>query len=111
MSTKSSPHLFSVIAAVLALTLGISGCQSYKASGSRTFGEFTDDVGIQSAVKTALIRDSEVKGLRINVDVRRGVVSLYGRVPSTEARERVMVLASQERGVKEVIDKLTLVEE
>ena len=77
----------------------------------RTVGEFTDDVGISSRVKTALLRDEEVKGLRIDVDVRRSVVSLYGRVPSTYARNKAVNIAKGVRGVREVKDKLTLVDE
>ena len=87
------------------------GCNSYRAEGSRTVGEFTDDVGISSRVKTALLRDEEVKGLRIDVDVRRSVVSLYGRVPSTYARNKAVNIAKGVRGVREVKDKLTLVDE
>lgn len=97
--------VFTVVLVVL------TGCQSYREGGSRTVGEFTDDVGIQTAVKTALIRDAEIKGLRINVDVRKGVVSLYGRVPSTYMRDKVVQVASQPRGVRQVVDRLTLVPE
>ncbi len=95
----------------LFLLIVVSGCQGYREEGSRTFGEFTDDVGIKTAVKTALIKHPEVKGLRIDVDVRRGVVSLYGRIPSAYARAKVIEVASAERGVRQVLDKLTLVEE
>ncbi len=95
----------------LLLLVIISACQGYREEGSRTFGEFTDDVGIQTSVKAALIKHPEIKGLRIDVDVRRGVVSLYGRIPSEYARAKVVEVASAERGVKQVLDKLTLVEE
>ena len=89
----------------------ILGCQSYREGGSRTVGEFTDDVGIQAAVKTALIRDPEVNGLRLNVEVRRGVVTLYGPVPSTYARNKAASVAAGVRGVQKVEDKLTVVQE
>ena len=61
-------------AAALLLCL-MAGCSNYQAGGSRTLGEFTDDVGIQAAVKTALVRDEELNGLAINVEVSRSVVS------------------------------------
>ena len=60
-------------------------------------------------MKTALIRDDEIKGFPMNVDVHRGVVSLYGRIPSEEARERALRIAGQVKGVVEVQDRLTLV--
>ncbi len=94
----------------LCLLLGLtSGCSSYQAGGSRTIGEFTDDVGIQSAVKTALIRDEELNGLAINVEVSRSVVTLYGRIPSDYARNKAINLAEGVRGVQQVVDRLTLV--
>ena len=88
----------------------LAGCQSYREGGSRTVGELTDDVGVSTAVKTALVRHPEVNGFRINVDVKRGVVSLYGPVPSTYARQKVVEVVSGVRGVREVQDKLTIVE-
>ncbi|MEM7100792.1 MAG: BON domain-containing protein [Pseudomonadota bacterium] len=93
------------------MILILSGCASYQAGGSRTIGEFTDDVGIQAAVKTALIRDDELNGLAINVEVKRSVVSLYGRIPSEYARTKALGLAAKVRGVQEVVDRLTLVSE
>lgn len=99
-------------AAVIFLIVILSaGCASYKEGGSRTVGEFTDDVGIQAAVKTALIRDKEISGLAINVEVSRSVVSLYGRIPSDYARQKAVRIAEGVRGVVAVQDRLTLVEE
>ena len=87
----------------------VTACSGYQAGGNRTVGEFTDDVGIQAAVKTALIRDKELNGLAINVEVRRSVVSLYGRIPSEYARKKALDHAKAVRGVQEVVDRLTLV--
>ncbi len=98
------------IVALVVLCAVLPGCQSYREGGPRTIGEFTDDVAIQAGVKTALIRDKEIKGLRINVEVRRSVVSLYGSVPSDYAREKATRIAGKIRGVERVEDRLTLVE-
>ena len=92
-----------------AFVLIVTGCSNYQAGGSRTIGEFTDDVGIQGAVKTALIRDDELNGLGINVEVNRSVVTLYGRIPSEYARKKALDITADIRGVQEVIDRLTLV--
>ena len=86
----------------------IGGCQSYREGGSRTIGEFTDDVAIQARVKTSLIRDAEIKGLPINVEVSRGVVTLYGRMPSEYARDKALGIVQGVRGVVEVRDQLTV---
>ena len=99
-----------VVTLLIACLLPVAGCQTYKEGGGRTPGEITDDLGIQTAVKSALIRDAQIKGLAIDVDVSRSVVTLYGRVPSAQAREKAVALAAGVRGVVEVVDRLTLVE-
>lgn len=88
----------------------LSACQSYENDNSRTPGEFTDDVYIQAAVKTALVRDKEIDGLDINVEVRKGVVTVYGPVKNEAERSKVKELSLSVRGVKEFVDRLTLVE-
>ena len=93
--------------ALLSLVL-LSGCQSYREGGSRTIGEFTDDVAIQTRVKSSLIGDEEIKGLPINVEVLRGVVTLYGPIPSDYARNKAVQIVREIRGVTEVRDRLTV---
>jgi hyperosmotically inducible periplasmic protein len=91
-----------------ALVLG-AGCQS--APGSRTAGEVVDDVTIQTRLKSALLRDPEIKGLLINTQVRQGVVTVEGRVTSREQQQRVVALATAIRGVVAVDDRLSVVTE
>ncbi len=98
----------SLLLLILSIAL-LSGCQSYREGGSRTVGEFTDDVAVQSKVKTRLVRDDEINGMRINVEVKRGVVTLFGPIPSEYARTKAVNLIRDIRGVQEVQDRLTLV--
>lgn len=94
------------------VSLGAAGgCQSYRDGSARTVGEFTDDVGIQTRVKLALMNDPDISGLRINTEVNRGVVSLYGRVGSRELKRRALDLAGGIKGVTRVDDRLTVVGE
>ena len=95
----------------MVLVLLFSGCQSYREGGSRTVGEFTDDIAVQAKVKTTLIRDDEISGLRINVEVTRGVVTLYGRIPSKYARDKAVGLVRDIRGVTAVEDRLVVAEQ
>ncbi len=97
-----------LLASLLIAALG--ACQGYSDDNVRTPGEFTDDVYVQAAVKTVLLRDPTVKGFDINVEVKRGEVTLYGPVTSKEARTRAVELARGIRGVTTVQDRLTLVE-
>jgi hyperosmotically inducible protein len=94
-----------------AALLLLTACQTYTQGSGRTVGEFTDDVGIQAAVKTALMRDKEVNGLAVDVDVNRSVVALHGRVPSEYVRNKAVKLAREVRGVSRVDDRLTLIDD
>lgn len=91
------------------LVVLLAGCQSYRDGSARTVGQFTDDVVMESAVKAKLIADNEIKAFKINVEVNRGIVSLYGRVPSEAARSKALRLAGEARGVVQVVDRLTLI--
>ncbi|MDZ7669263.1 MAG: BON domain-containing protein [Gammaproteobacteria bacterium] len=101
-----------IMAGLLAVVMGLAaGCQGYRDGSSRTVGEYTDDVGIQSRVKLALLNDSDIKGLVINTEVRKGVVTLHGRVNSHEQKEQAVALAAGVKGVRRVDDRLTVVTE
>jgi hyperosmotically inducible protein len=87
------------------------GCQAYREGGSRTVGQVTDDVAIQTSVKSRLLADPDVSGLRIQTEVYRGVVTLYGRVPDQLTRRHAIRIAEEVKGVVQVEDRLTIVTE
>ena len=95
--------------ALLCLTLVAGGCQSYRDGKSRTVGELTDDSAIQLKVKTQLMAAKDVNGFRLNVEVKRGVVSLHGRVAGQEMRLRALEIAGSIKGVASVEDRLEVV--
>ena len=103
------PRNWRWFACMTIVVLPTAGCQAYKDGSSRTIGEFTDDARIQAEVKTVLISDKEIAGWPMNIEVHRGVVGLYGRIPNEAARARAIRLAGDVRGVVEVQDRLTLV--
>jgi len=94
--------------ALLCLAL-VAGCQSYRDGKSRTIGELTDDSAIQLKVKTQLMADKNVNGFRLNVEVKRGVVSLHGRVTGQAMRLRALEIAGSVKGVAAVEDRLDVV--
>lgn len=69
---------------------------------SRTIGARIDDAGITMRVKSRLLDDPVVKGLRIDVDTRGGVVFLTGKVASEAERKKAIQLARKTEGVKDV---------
>lgn len=66
------------------------------------------DPAITARVKTALMADEQVKGLRIDVDTRDGRVTLKGALDSDDQVARAMEVARGVAGVREVINRLTV---
>jgi hyperosmotically inducible protein len=66
------------------------------------------DTSLTSTVKTKLLADSTVSGLRIDVDTENAVVTLTGEVKSQAEKDQALRLARETDGVKGVTDKLTV---
>src|SRR6476661_4602954 len=77
-------------------------------SAAHKTGNALSDAEITSAVKTKLLADKTVGGLKIDVDTDHGVVTLTGPVASTAERNQALHLARTTNGVKKVVSKLTL---
>jgi osmotically-inducible protein OsmY len=92
-----------VLAALIAAPLA-TGC-------GKTVGETIDDTTITTRVKTAMLNDPAVGGLRIDVDTFRGTVTLSGRVKSEAERQQAIGLARKVDGVTQVKDALQVIPE
>jgi osmotically-inducible protein OsmY len=75
------------------LTLGACG---------KSVGETIDDATITARVKTTLLNDPDVAGMRIDVDTFKGVVTLSGAVKSPAERDKAVAVARRVGGVREV---------
>jgi osmotically-inducible protein OsmY len=89
-----------LVAALLAPVL-LTAC-------GKTVGETIDDATITTRVKTSLLNDPDVGGLRIDVDTFKGVVTLSGRVKTKEEEAKAVALARKIGGVTEVKSTLQL---
>ena len=92
------------LAVTIMLTLVTAAC-------GKTVGEAIDDTTITTRVKTAMLNDPEVGGLRVDVDTYKGVVTLSGRVKSQAEHDRAIALARRANGVAEVKDALQIIPE
>jgi ABC-type phosphate transport system substrate-binding protein len=66
------------------------------------------DATITAEVKSALERDSQIRGSDIHVDTTAGVVTLMGNVPSPDMAAHAAQLAGQSNGVKSVNNQLVV---
>jgi hyperosmotically inducible protein len=69
-------------------------------------GEVLTDAAITTAVKSKFLADSDVPGMKIDVDTSNGVVTLNGTVPSAAEKRRAVQIAKETDGVKSVKDNL-----
>ena len=75
----------------------------------KSVGETIDDATITTRVKTALLNDPDVGGLRIDVDTFKGVVTLSGAVKSAQERDKAVGIAKKTPGVVDVKSTLQIV--
>ena len=75
----------------------------------KTFEDAIDDTTITTRVKTAMLNDPAVGGLRIDVDTFRGIVTLSGRVKSQAERAQAVNLARSVLGVAGVKDAMQVI--
>ncbi len=81
--------------------------QSTKGAGEKV-KEATTDAAITAAVKTKFLADTTVGGLKIDVDTNNGIVTLTGPVRSAAEKAEAVRIAKETKGVKSVVDKLTI---
>ena len=94
--TRTAPH-----AAATTTKSGDKG-------GERPFGVWVDDATTTAMVKSKLLADPHVKGLKIDVDTRADVVTLSGTVGSKEQKELAEQIAKNTGDVKQVKNQLVV---
>ena len=92
MTTRLTVRL---LAGALVLALVSVAC-------GKSIGETIDDATITARVKTILLNDPQVGGLRIDVDTSLGVVTMSGTVKSQAEEQRAIQLARSVTGVRDV---------
>lgn len=69
-------------------------------------GNAVTDGWITARIKMALMTDADIVSGDINVDTRRGVVTLFGTAPTRASMDRAIVLAKDVSGVRSVNPEL-----
>jgi osmotically-inducible protein OsmY len=69
------------------------------------------DAGITATVKSRLVGDDQIKAGQIDVDTNNRVVTLSGRVRTSQEESHAVELAQETKGVTQVINHLTVAPE
>jgi osmotically-inducible protein OsmY len=99
---KYSYATLALLAAILIAPLLLTAC-------GKSVAETVDDPTITAQVKTSLLNDKDVGGLRIEVDTFKGVVTLSGAVKTPVERDKAVGLAQKVAGVKDVKSTLQII--
>ena len=74
----------------------------------RSAAQIVDDASITASIKTRLIGERDIKSLNINVDTYNQVVTLRGKVATTDQKETAIKIAQETKGVKKVVSELNI---
>jgi hyperosmotically inducible periplasmic protein len=97
---------FKMMIVTLAVLFLMNGCQAMTGA---TMGENIDDGTLTSYVKTKLAEDKLNTLTRVGVETNNAVVYLTGEVETAEQKSRVGSVASQVKGVRQVVNNLQVV--
>ena len=68
----------------------------------------TQDAALTSELESTFAADRQITGAAIEVMAKDGVVLLEGTVPTAAAKQRMLTLARQTKGVIQVVDRVTV---
>jgi hypothetical protein len=97
---------FKMLAVTLVILFFMTGCQ---AMTGETMGQNLDDGVLTSSVKTQLASDKLVTLSRVGVETNNAVVYLTGEVETGEQKSHIGSVASQVKGVKQVVNNLQVI--
>jgi hyperosmotically inducible protein len=93
---------FKNLAGTLMVLLAMSGCVV-------TTVEHTDDATLTAYVKTQLAAEKPNPLTRVGVETKNSIVYLTGEVDTAEQKSRAGSVASQVKGVKQVVNNLQVI--
>lgn len=98
----------SIASASTALREGAAQAKVAAQSATEGMTFDTQDATITASVAAGLIKDPDLSAIKIDIDTKKGAVSLYGPAPSQAALERATMIAKAVKGVTSVDNKLTV---
>jgi hyperosmotically inducible periplasmic protein len=72
-------------------------------------GDFVSDAGLTAKIKAKMALDESVRALAIDVSTTDGIVTLAGTVGSAAEHDQAVRLARDTKGIKRVVDRLSVV--
>ena len=96
-----------LLGAIVVLTL-VTGPAVIAGAADTKVGQKLDDAAVLTKVKSKLAIESAKNLVKVNVDVKDGIVHLKGTVPTETDKAEAERLAMGTDGVKQVVNELTV---
>lgn len=74
----------------------------------RSWKQRVEDRAVTAAVRARMLGSGEFKGLKVGISTVNNVVTLYGVVPTEAHVESMVGIASNTKGVEDVVNQLTI---
>lgn len=87
---------------LVAFAIGVAVPACSAIDGRQSAGEYVDDAGIATKVRTAIVADPQLKLRQIDVNVMDKVVQLSGFVDNPQEKSRAADVAKRIDGVRSV---------
>ena len=94
------------LAAVPTLSMGDPTVGQKADAALEKTGDYVSDSALTAKVKTALIAETKLESMKIDVESTNGVVTLSGQVPDKASIKLATNIAAKVDGVKDVHNKL-----
>lgn len=94
-------NFIKILTCFILLTSFVS-CSTSGEKKNETAGQYVDDSVITTRVKTAFVKDPDLKAMQINVKTYKGVVQLSGFVDSPKEVSKAEEIAKNVDNVKSV---------
>ena len=107
MIARNNDGVTSVVDRLVVAGGSVAGADAARDAAAAT-GAAVTDAALTTAVKTKLLADTRVGGLKIDVDTKDGVVTLTGKVKNATEKNTALQIARGTDGVKSVTDNLTI---
>lgn len=102
---RKEPKFSTLLVLVVLVPFFLAGCTTLT---GETAGENIDDTVLTSQIKAKLADEKLINTTRVSVKTERGVVYLTGAVTTSEERHKVVEIAKNVKGVREVVDHLEI---
>lgn len=87
---------------------GVRRVENQLLIGKTSTGQILDDTYLTSRIRTALLKDPDIRSTNIDVDTHNNIVTLTGILSSRAEKAKALYLTREIAGNRQIVDNLTV---